>query len=161
MNQTTTTSILLSIVGLALLLWLGIAGVASNPSYCVGTSCTKTASNIIDLTASVASITDGNYDSFNSPKGTYYLTTGILDIIQLNGIPLKTGGEGIMIGYADTTVSDDVTIPAGGIIVFNSTYSGEQMTANDQPIHATIPAGMYPFIHMTGAGAVQAIGILR
>jgi len=163
MNQTTTTSILLSVVGLAVLLWLGIAGVASNPVVTVNGIDTRDLGKIVALTNSQTDVTSGRYDSFESPRGTNYQVPAgqTLYLAHIEGQSGSVGGlETIRIGYSTETVDNQVASPAGAVTVMEFSLNSATTDAH-RDIFIPIPEGMYPWISMTGSGNLQATGFLR
>lgn len=140
----------------AMFLWVA-------PEFTLGGITVDDPTAFIPLTSSADSLTSGNYDTFESPRGSdFQVPDGkTLYIIHLEGVPVNgAGGERITIGYSTNTV-DNGTIPVGAVIVSNFTF--EEATTQDVHgnIWAPIPSGMFPFLGIVGSGSVQATGLLR
>jgi hypothetical protein len=143
------------------LFWLQVGRVGS---YSAGASLTTDRSGTLQLVNSASVITDGNYDTFESPRGTdFQVPTGQTLTIAawLAGLQTTGADAALEIGHGSTAVSNSASPPTDPIIVFSIPYrtSGG---LNGQPLLAEIPAGRYPFVRVTGADyGVSAVGMVR
>lgn len=120
--------------------------------------------SVITLTSSVDSITDDNYDTYQTPRGTDYLVPAgkTLYITHLEGNAIKgTGNERILLGYSTDTVSNSASPPTGGVIMVNFTFEESNIGTEGHEVNFFVPGGFYPYIHIDGGGAIQATGYLR
>lgn len=125
---------------------------------------TRDAGRVVELINSVTLVGDGNYDSWERPRGTpYQVPEGKqLIITHLEGMPEKGAGpEAIEIGYSPTTpVSNTATAAVDYVAVYRYTFEVSYLSDAHHDSWARIPSGAYPTLNIIGDGAISATGVL-
>lgn len=121
--------------------------------------------DMVSLTNSQDTLTAGNYDSFESPRGTdYTVPVGqTLHVIAFIGHPevAASTSQVFVIGYGDNAVDNSAGAPTNAIVVCALTWEAVDSAPAQVPLFCPIPGGKYPFVVSTGAGNFQATGLVR
>ena len=139
--------------------------VGTDDSFAVGGSTTRDPSDGVALVNSASPVTAGNYDTYESPRGTdYQVPTGqTLYITQLTGSPqvATSTSETLTVGYGDTAVGDSTAAPDSAVVVFVTSWESVDGAPARLDVFVPVPAGKYPFVLPSGASNVQATGLVR
>ena len=86
-----------------------------------------------------------------------------LYITRLTGLPqdATSTSETLTIGYGDTAVGNATTAPDAAVIVFVTTWESADGAPVPLEVFVPIPAEKYPYVLPSGAGNVQASGVVR
>ena len=124
---------------------------------------TRNPDSVVGLINSVPLVSDGFYDTYESPRGTpYQVPAGKrLVIVHLEGMPHKGGGpEAIELGYASTSVSNQATAAVDYTALYRYTFEVSSLSEAHHDAWVVIPAGAYPTLYLSGEGAISATGVL-
>jgi len=101
-------------------------------------------------------ITDGNFDTFQSPAGTNY-TVAASALLFITELTVGAGAAGVVVelGYGDDAVNDSASAPTNAVVLYDQTLGAAQALA-ELDIFAQVPAGKFPYARVTGAGAWTA-----
>ena len=133
--------------------------------YPVGGLTTDNIANVVVMTTS-ATITDGNYDTLQSPQGTAYQVTETRTLLIGSVVGEPLGGVGMAaileLGCGTSAVQDSATPPADPVVLYSITWETNLAPPVERRVYTTCAAGQYPWVHMAGGNyAVSVTGVLR
>ena len=102
-------------------------------------------------------ITDGNYDTLQSPVGTNYAVPAAVTLF-ITGLTVGAGAAGVVVelGYGDDAVNDSASAPSAAVVLYEQTLGAAQALA-ELDVFGQVPAGKLPYMRVTGAGAWRAM----
>jgi hypothetical protein len=156
---------MLAVMGFVVLgaaLWLGFARTGG---ITIGSLEDGNWANMVALTNSQDELGAGNFDSFESPRGTDYVVPAgeTLYIVAFIGWPEVAQSADVVfaIGYGDDAVDNSASAPTNPIVVCVLTWESVDSDPVQVALFCPIPAGKFPFVVSSGAGNVQATGTVR
>jgi hypothetical protein len=118
----------------------------------------------VSLANSATPITDGNYDTFESPRGTAYQVPNgdtLFLTAWLIGFLTSDADISFEVGHAADAVSNSAAPPTDPVVLFALSYhtSGG---LNGLPFNVAVPGGRYPYVRATGANYnIDVVGVLE
>jgi len=115
---------------------------------------------VVSAFTASTTVTDGYYDSFDSPGGTSYAVGSSRQFV-VSEILANPAAADIRIdyGYGDTHVENSASAPTNAVFVGSviiETGSG----LNEIGIFMKVPSGKYPFVRQSGASSVGHVTML-
>lgn len=114
-------------------------------------------SRIVSLVATdAAGVTDGRYDTLQAPAGTDYQVPAGQTLIT-SSIDVGAGAAGVIVeaGYGDDAVNNSAAAPTTSVSLYEQTL-GIAGGLAELNTYLEIPAGKFPWLRVTGAGAWRA-----
>lgn len=108
-----------------------------------------------------ATVVVGNYDSLQSPEGTFYqVPVGKTFIITKISWQTDTAGGGLQLGYGDNSRDNNPVSPTNAKYMTPYMYVISASELREQSVYIEIPAQKYPFIlGITGTERILVQGV--